>query len=93
MNMPASEALESYTIKKLHKIGKKHDDLIRIDVFFKRKKDSKGRGRVCDMEISLPGPRIFASSDEKNYEMAVKNTISDLQVQLKKRKGVFRPYM
>ena len=45
------------------------------------------------MELSLAGPRIFASSNEKNYELAVKQTISDLEKQLKKRKGVLKPYM
>ena len=40
------------------------------------------------MELSLPGPKIFASSTEKNFELAVKQTISDLEKQLKKRKEV-----
>jgi hypothetical protein len=29
---------------------------------------------------------------EKNYEMAVKNTISDLVIQLKKRKAILKSY-
>jgi len=44
------------------------------------------------MEISLYGPRIFASSNEKSYEEAVKNTISDLDKQLNKRYSKIRPY-
>jgi putative sigma-54 modulation protein len=45
------------------------------------------------VELSLAGPRIFASSNEKNYELALKNTIEDLEDQLKKRKGKIKPYL
>jgi putative sigma-54 modulation protein len=41
------------------------------------------------MELSLPGPKIFATYTEKNFEMAVKETINDLDIQLKKRKKTF----
>jgi putative sigma-54 modulation protein len=46
-------------------------------------------GNICDMEVSLPGPKLFATSNEKNYEMAIKETISDIERQLKKRKAKF----
>jgi putative sigma-54 modulation protein len=42
--------------------------------------------------LSLPGPRIFATSNERNYELAVKETISDLEKQLKKRKETFKTH-
>jgi len=41
------------------------------------------------MEVSAPGPRIFATSNEETYENAVKKTIKDLEKQLKKRKQNF----
>jgi len=45
------------------------------------------------MELSMTGPRIFASSNEENYELAVKNTIKDLEKQLEKRKKTLKPYL
>jgi len=93
INMPTSETMEAYTSKKLHGLGKKYDSIIHSDVFFKKENDPKGNGRVCEIELSLSGPRLFASSNEKNYELAVKNTISDLEKQLKKRKGIIKPYL
>ena len=92
VSMPTSEAMERYTTEKLQKMARKHEWLIHADVFFKREKDPKGNGRICEMELSLPGPRIFASSNEKNYELAVKNTISDLQKQLTKRKELVKSH-
>lgn len=92
VSMPTSETMEAYTTKKLQPLLKKHDAIINLNVFFKKEKDPKGNGRICEMEVSLPGPKLFASSNEKNYEMAVKNTISDLEKQLNKRKGIVKPY-
>jgi putative sigma-54 modulation protein len=37
----------------------------------------------------LPGPKIFASSNETNFELAAKNSIKDLAKQLEKRKASF----
>lgn len=93
VSMTTSEALESYTLKKLENLYKKYEDIIHTTVYFKRENDPKDLGKICEMELSLSGPRIFASSNEKNYEMAVKHTISDLEKQLKKRKGTLKPYM
>ena len=93
VQMPTSETMNDYTVNKLSKLAKKYDWLINADVFFKAENDPKGKGRICEMELSLNGPRIFASSNEKNYELAVKNTISDIEKQLKKRKSEMKPYM
>ncbi len=93
VNMPTSDSMQEYTLNKLENLYKKYEDIIHTSVFFKRENNPKDLGRICEMELSLAGPRIFASSNEKNYELAVKNTISDLEKQLKKRKGTLKPYM
>lgn len=89
VNMDSSESLSEYTTENLQKLAKRYDWLISCDVFFKQDNDPKKQGKICNMELSLPGPRIFATSTEKNFEMAVKETISDLDIQLKKRKETF----
>jgi putative sigma-54 modulation protein len=92
VNMPTSETMQNFAIEKLEKLVHKYDSIIRLEVFFKKENDPKGNGKICEMEVSLSGPRIFASSNEKNFEVAVKNTISDLEKQLKKRKAIEKPY-
>ncbi|HBR53869.1 MAG TPA: ribosome-associated translation inhibitor RaiA [Flavobacteriaceae bacterium] len=89
VKMKTSESLVAYVTKKLQKLNKKYSWVIRADVFFKIENDPTEKGHICEMELSLPGPKIFAVSNEKNYEMAVKETISDLDKQLKKRKAKF----
>ncbi|KGL62499.1 HPF/RaiA family ribosome-associated protein [Polaribacter sp. Hel1_85] len=93
VNMSTSETMEAYTVKKLNNLMKKYDKIIKANVFFKKENDSKDKGVICEIELSAPGPRLFASSNEKNYELAVKNTLKDLEIQLKKRKGIIKTYM
>jgi len=89
VKMLTSETMTDYVTKRLDKLGTKFDWIISAKVFFKLEKDTKGDGHICDIDLSLPGPKIFASSKEKNFESAVKNTISDLTKQLEKRKATF----
>ncbi len=93
VNMPVSETMEAYTTKKLNKLAKKYEWLIGVEVFLKKENDPKGKGKVCEMQLSLNGSRIFASSDNENYELAVKQVIKDVERQLEKRKNQMKPYM
>ncbi|EZH74813.1 30S ribosomal protein S30 [Aquimarina atlantica] len=93
VQMPTSETMEGYVHEKLNKLFKKYDWIIKSDVFFKKENDPKGKGKICDVELSLPGPKIYATSNEKNFEFAFKETLSDLERQLKKRKQEMKPYI
>ena len=92
VHMPVSEALEAYTQTKLNNLYKKYEMIIGATVFFKIEKDKANLGRVCEIALSLNGPRLFASANEKNYEMAVKNAISGLEKQLVKRKNIMNAH-
>ncbi len=92
VNLDHSDSLEEHTTEKLNKMAEKYDWLISADVFFKEEGTNPEKGKICNIKLSLPGPQIFATSDEKNYEMSVKETISDLEVQLRKRKETMKTY-
>ena len=89
VNLDYSDSLAEDTRVKLKKMAEKYDWLINADVFFKEEGTNPEKGKICNIKLSLPGPQIFATSDEKNFEMSVKETISDLEIQLKKRKQTF----
>ncbi|MDU8886394.1 ribosome-associated translation inhibitor RaiA [Yeosuana sp. MJ-SS3] len=89
VQMSRSEAMDSYVNNKLEKLGKKYDWVISAEVHFEKENDPSGKGKICKIELSLPGPRIFATSNETTFENAVKKTIKDLEIQLKKRKQIF----
>ena len=86
-------SVEALLMKKLKKLFKKYDWILKADVFYKREKGSVGKGKICEIRLSVPGPRIFAFSDEESFEMVTDETIRDLERQLKKRKGEMKPHM
>lgn len=92
VNLDYSDSLAEHTRIRLNKLAEKYEWLINADVFFKEEGTNPEKGKICNIKLSMPGPQLFATSDEKNYEMAVKETISDLEIQLKKRKETFKTY-
>jgi len=92
VNVDVSETLSDFAEEKLDKLFNKYEFLISATVRFKKDENFYDKGEICDIELSLPGPRVFATSNEKNYEVAVRETIKDLDRQLKKRKEVYKTY-
>ena len=92
IRISSSESLNQFVIKKLMKIAKKYAWLIKGQVTFSFENKQKRTGNTCEILLSLPGPRIFAKSTETNFEKAAAQTVSDLEIQLKKRKQQFQDY-
>jgi len=92
VNTDVSETLSTFTEKKLNKLAEKFDFIISAQVYFKHEDQNHDAGKICNVELSLPGPRVFAASNEKTYEAAVNETIRDLKKQLNKRKETFKTY-
>jgi len=93
VKMQTSESMEAFVTKKLEKLAKKYDWIIKAEVFYKLEKNPKGKGKICEIQLSMNGPRIFATSDERNFEIATDKTIDDLLKLLSKRKNKMKPYI
>jgi putative sigma-54 modulation protein len=80
--------LHDLTIDKLDHLAEKFDWIIRGDVFFKEEKDTnRGLGKICEIRLSVPGPRIFAKANKESFEAALAETLNELERQLKKHKS------
>lgn len=90
INVDLSTSLTNFTKEKLEKLFHKYEFIISANVSFKKEDRAHETGKICNIELRLPGPVIFATSEEHNYEVAVRETISDLDRQLKKRKQTFK---
>lgn len=86
VKIATSESLKHYIEDKIKPLFKKYPWLIKTQVFIKKTNDHTNNDCICEIEVSVPGPRLYASSTEKNFEIAVKETLSDIEKQLKKRK-------
>jgi putative sigma-54 modulation protein len=92
-NVTASQRLEDHAKEKLDKLFIKFDDIIRADVFFKEENTSSDEtGKICNIRLSLPGPRIFTEASNENYIDSINESISELERQLKKRKEKMKNY-
>jgi len=92
VNIDVSETLSALTEEKLEKLANKFEFLISAQVYYKHDEKDHETGKICNIELSLPGPRLFATSNAKTYGMAMHETINDLTRQLKKRKEVFKTH-
>ena len=92
VNTDKSDTLSEFITEKLDKLANKFEFIIAAQVYIKHDDKDHEAGKICNIELSLPGPRIFANSNEREYELAVTETINDLTRQLKKRKEVFKTH-
>lgn len=92
VQMPTSGSMNTFVTEKLSKLAKKYDWIIRADIFLKSEKDPTGKGKICEIRLSAPGPRLFAKSNEEHFEKSVVTTIIELEKQLKKRKEIFQKH-
>jgi len=86
-DVSASSSLETIVKQKLEKLHKKFDFVHRADVFFKIQNRTDDHEKICDIRLSMPGPRVFASTHAETFESAIVETISDLETQLNKTKN------
>ncbi|MEP0212372.1 MAG: ribosome-associated translation inhibitor RaiA [Cellulophaga sp.] len=85
-DVTASSRLEAIAKEKLDNLHKKFNFVHRADVFFKVQNRSDDQEQICDIRLSMPGPRIFASTNADNFEAAIAETVRDLEHQLNKTK-------
>jgi putative sigma-54 modulation protein len=90
VKMPNSESMNNYVTEKLERLAQKYEWLIRAQVHFKMEPDSGGEGKVCEIELSVPGPRLFAKSSSNDFEKSVNQTVQELDGQLRKKKTVMQ---
>lgn len=86
IKMPTSDSMNKFVEKKLQKIAEKYDWIIKAEVTFKMENNVYGKGNICEIELDLPGPNLFASSTESSFDAAAKEAFMDVERQLKKRK-------
>ncbi|WP_136467569.1 HPF/RaiA family ribosome-associated protein [Flagellimonas onchidii] len=87
--MQTSESLSKLLLKKLDRVGKKYSWLIKANVLFKIENDRTGEDKVCEIELSAPGPRIFAKTKTNDFEKSMAETVDELKRQLEKRQSMF----
>ncbi len=81
-----SDYLRQYAIGKLQALTRRYPFAIKAAVTLKKVPKDYDKGNICGIKLSLPGPEIYASSNENNFIRAINNTVKNLGVLLEKRK-------
>lgn len=82
-----SKNLENYILKKLSKTSKLYQKLIDVEVYIKYENNSNKKGEICEIKLKQPSVYLLASSNENNYQLAVKKTVENIKRQLEKYKN------
>jgi len=85
-DVTASDRLEQLATEKLEELQTKFNFVHRADVFFKTQNRTDDEEQICDIRLSMPGPRLFASSNSESFRASISESINDLERQLKKYK-------
>ncbi|ASV32079.1 ribosome hibernation-promoting factor, HPF/YfiA family [Maribacter cobaltidurans] len=86
-DVKASNRLEIMAAQKLEKLLDKFDFIVRADVFFKKENTSSPEeGKICNIRLSAPGPRLFADASTGSFEASISKSVEELHRQLQKRK-------
>jgi len=88
-----SDRLEQIAKEKLENLENKFDMVIRADVFFKEENTTSDEtGKICNIRLSLPGPRLFAEASREDFVSSIAESVNDLERQLRKRKEKMKEY-
>ncbi len=86
LHMKNHEWMEEFVEDKLQKLGKRYAWITHANVYFKVEKSAVDNN-ICEIELSVPGPKIFAKASTDSFEGSVSKTIGELDRLLKKRKA------
>lgn len=82
-----SNRLEDLITQKLNKIFAKYDFIVQAHVFLKTQNTSSPLdGKICKIQLSVPGPQLFAECNSKSFEVSIHESLNNLKRQLGKRK-------
>lgn len=92
VQLQRSERLEQLVREKLDKLENKYDWIVRSEVHFKRQEEQNPMGYICNINVSVPGPQIFAESNENSFEAAAAESVRDIEKQLAKKKSQMKSH-
>ena len=89
----ASERLEDLLYKKLNRLRSKFNFIVQVHVFLRKQQTrSPLSGKICKIQLSVPGPQLFAEANSNSFESSINETIHELDRQLSKKKEKMRSH-
>ncbi|HEY0678836.1 MAG TPA: HPF/RaiA family ribosome-associated protein [Chitinophagaceae bacterium] len=68
----------NYAKDHLMKLHRHDQDISRAQVYFREKADQRDGGKICEIELTIPGGSLFVHRQAVNYEQALRKVLEEL---------------
>ena len=86
VHFDADQKLIDFTEKKVEKLVKLYDAIVKAEVILKLDKSSSEENKIAEIKLEIPGNDLFAKRQCKSFEEAVDEVLDALKKQLTKHK-------
>jgi putative sigma-54 modulation protein len=86
IHFDADKKLQDLIQGKIDEIYKIHNRIENCNVILKLDKNDKNKNKVVEINLDIPGNRVFVKDQADSFEAAVDMAIDELKKQLNKRK-------
>lgn len=86
----ADKKLLDYVTKKVEKLDRFFDGIVRYDVTLKLGKATEPDNKTVEIKVAVPGSDLFAARQCKTFEEATRQCVEALKQQVKKAKEKMR---
>lgn len=86
VNTKTNPHLEDLLTTGLEKLQRKYSWIISAKAFLKEENYNSGNNKICEVELSVPGPNIFTKEAADSFEAAIAKVLSELEILLRKHK-------
>lgn len=84
LNSTTNHPVEEFIHKKINKLEKLYDRLENASIILRRTKNNHNHTEIVEIELLIPGHRLFASNESEHFEIATDLTIDELNKQLER---------
>lgn len=67
-----------YTRDQLLKLHKQDKEISRAQVYFREPAEENNGGKICEIQLTIPGGDLFIHRQAENFEKAVRNVLEEI---------------
>jgi putative sigma-54 modulation protein len=82
-----SEQLESFIQKKVSKLDKFYDNIIKAEVVLKVVKPETAENKMVEIKLTIPNAELFAEKVSDSFEQGIDLVVEAVKKQLSKQKA------
>jgi len=87
VHFDADRKLVEFIEKKINKVSKRSNNIIKADVKLKLDKSDSKENKITEIRLEVPGYDLFAKKQAKTFEEGVDLAISALEKQIERHKN------